>query len=79
MLKMLCPALPCPALPCPALPCTNAWHVSRDLVCCVLWWFASYHVIISADGGKADQLKGMLSGGLITQAEYEQNLASLQR
>ena len=31
------------------------------------------------DGGKADQLKGMLSAGLITQAEYEQNLATLQR
>jgi hypothetical protein len=45
----------------------------------VLWWFASYHIIISADGGKADQLKGMLSAGLITQAEYEQNLATLQR
>lgn len=35
-----------------------------------------------ASGGESEketQLRGMLSAGLITQAEFEQNLATLQR
>ena len=42
------------------------------------------HCVVSCrgsggDGGKESQLRGMLSAGLITQAEFEQNLATLQR
>lgn len=33
----------------------------------------------SADSSKESQLRGMLSAGLISQAEFEQNLATLQR
>ena len=31
------------------------------------------------DSSKEAQLRGMLTAGLITQAEFEQNLATLQR